>query len=61
MQSMWNVLLGFSGADVTFHFLVALQLLELTQKEKNKEKKKKKELTQKYWHSPFRANAVIEC
>lgn len=60
MQSMWNVLLGFLGADVTFHFLVALQLLELTQKEKNKEKKKK-ELTQKYWHSPFRANAVIEC
>lgn len=60
MQSMWNVLLGFSGADVTFHFLVALQLLELTQKEKNKEKKRK-ELTQKYWHSPFRANAVIEC
>lgn len=42
MQSMWNVLLGFSGADVTFHFLVALQLLELTQKEKNKEKKKKR-------------------
>lgn len=58
MQSMWNVLLGLSGADVTFHFLVALQLLELTQKEKNKEKKKK-ELTQKYRHSPFRANAVI--
>lgn len=47
MQSMWNVLLGFSGADVTFHFLVALQLLELTQKEKNKEKKKKKRINPK--------------